>query len=41
MVWYVMSEYAIRNKWDVIFSEEDSCRDIAEICVDEDDLELV
>ena len=40
MVGFVVSEHAIKSKWDVIFSEKDSYRDIAEISVHEDDLEL-
>ncbi len=41
MVGCVMCEYAIRYKWNVIFCDENSWHDIAEICVHEDDLEIV
>ncbi len=37
----VMFNYAIRNKWGVIFSEKGTGEDIADICVHEDDLELI
>ncbi len=37
----VMFNYAISNKWGVIFSEENTGCDIADINVHEDDLELI
>ncbi len=37
----IISTYAIMSEWEVIFSEEGTARDIADIDVHEDDLELV
>ena len=36
----VMSDYAIKNHWWVIFSEANTGNDIADTCVHEDDIEL-
>lgn len=36
----VMSTYAIKNEWQIIFSEKDTGKDIADISVHEDDIEL-
>ncbi len=41
MIGCVVSTNAIRSEWEVIFSEEGTARDIADIDVHEDDLELV
>ena len=37
----VMSEYAIKGQWQIIFSEEGTGKDIADIMVSEEDLILV
>ncbi len=41
MIGCVMSTYAIQSEWQVIFSEEGTARDIADLAVHEDDLELI
>ena len=37
----VMSEYAIKGQWQIIFSEEGTGKDVADIMVSEEDLILV
>ncbi|MCH5164066.1 MAG: hypothetical protein J1F36_03530 [Clostridiales bacterium] len=37
----VIFNYAVNSKWGVIFSEKGTARDIANICVHEDDLEFI
>lgn len=37
----VMASYAIRNRWLVIFSEEGTGKDIAELCVKREDFKVI
>ena len=37
----VMSSYAINNQWLVVFSEEGTGKDIAEICIDREDFKVI
>lgn len=37
----VMSEYAIKGQWQIIFSEEGTGKDVADIMVSEEDFILV
>ena len=41
MMGCVMSAYAINNQWLVVFSEEGTGKDIAEICIDREDFKVV
>lgn len=41
MIGCIMSSYAIRNKWQVIFSDWETGDDIADITVHEEDMELI
>ena len=37
----VMSSYAINNEWLIVFSEDGTGKDIAEICVDREDFKVI
>ena len=41
MIGCVMSSYAINNKWLIVFSEDGTGKDIAEICVDREDFKVI
>lgn len=37
----VMSSYAIKNEWLIVFSEEGTGKDIAELCVSREDFKVI
>ena len=37
----VISSYAINNQWLIIFSEDGTGKDIADICVDREDFKVI
>lgn len=41
MIGCVMSSYAINNEWLIVFSEDGTGKDIAEICVDREDFKVI
>ena len=41
MIGCVMSSYAINNEWLIVFSEDGTGEDIAEICVDREDFKVI
>jgi len=41
MMGCVISAYAIKNKWLIVFSEDGTGKDIAEICVDREDFKVI
>ncbi len=41
MVGCIISSYAINNQWLVVFSEKETGKDIADICVDREDFKVI